>query len=81
MRRGGQRQIVAVVLYTVSHRDGAGWGWIMVSCVVGMFIVRANRRKIVMVGGGTIVRGEWWFLPSWEKLCIMCKIRMSSVSN
>ena len=30
------------------------------SCVVGMFLVCANRRKTMMAGGDTVVRGNWW---------------------
>lgn len=50
------------------------------SCVVDMFMVWDKELKTVMVGGdNNIVRGEWWVLLSWVELCIICKIRMSSI--
>ena len=49
------------------------------SCVVGMFTVRAKKLNIVIVGGDTVVSGDWWFVSSWVELCMMCRIRMRSV--
>lgn len=49
------------------------------SCVVEIFMVRAKKRKAVMVGGDAVVRGEWWFISSWVELCTICKMWMSSV--
>lgn len=47
--------------------------------VVGMFMVRINRRKAVMVGEDAVVRGDWWVMSSWAELCIVCKMWMISM--
>ena len=49
--------------------------------VVGMFMVRINRRKAVMVGEDAVVRGDWWVMSSWAELCIVCKMWMISVKG
>ena len=48
------------------------------SCVVDMFMVRAKKRKVVMVGGDDYVSGDWG-LSSWVELYMMCRMRMRYV--
>lgn len=40
-----------VLVYTVRYCESTGWGSVSVSCVVGIFMVRDNRQKVVIVGG------------------------------
>ena len=47
-----------VLVYTVRYCESTGWGSVSVSCVVGIFMVRDNRQKVVIVGGdGTVMDG------------------------
>ena len=44
-----------------------------------MCMVWANRWKELVVEGNAVVSGEWWSVPSWVELCILCRMQMSSV--
>ena len=41
------------------------------SWVVGMFMVRAKKRSVVIVGGEAIVSGDIWVGSSCVKLCMI----------
>ena len=47
------------MVYAVIYCGDTGWEWVRVLCAVGMFMVWDNRWKAVMVGGDTVVRGDW----------------------
>ena len=49
------------------------------SCVVGMFMVRAKKRKAVMIRWNAVVSDAWWFVSSWVDLCMMYMMRTRSV--
>ena len=52
-----------------------------VSCVVGMFKVRARKRSAVIVGGEAVVSGAGWVVSSCVELCIIWKIRITLVRD
>ena len=68
---GGQGQMVAALVYAVWYWEGRGCGCVRISCVVGMFWVRARNRKAVTVGGEALVRGEGVVVTSWVELCML----------
>lgn len=46
-------------MYAVRYCFGDGWGWARVSCVLGMFMVRASSLKAVSIGGDARVWYTW----------------------
>ena len=33
-------------------------------------MVRANRRKVVTIGGDAVVRGDWWVVSCWRSCAL-----------
>ena len=63
--------MVVALVYAVRYWEGGGCGCVRISCVVGMFRVRARNRKAVTVGGKALVRGEGVVVTSWVELCML----------
>lgn len=58
-------------MYVVWYWVGVDCGWVMVACVVGMFIVRYMKRNTVRVRGDAVVRSKGWVVSSCVELCII----------